>query len=322
MTRYIHKRRDVLSYGASLAASFLAGQRAYAQAFPRSSGGEMRRTIVPPGAADCHLHIFEAGYPVQVGPTISKFVDHATIDDYLKIRLRLGLSRSVLVQPSTYGADNAVLLAALKRLGDSARGVAVIVPGVSETALSDLAAQGIRGIRFNLVQSGTTDIGMVEQLAKTVAPLGWHCSFYVSPDMLVQSAALFKRLPTPIVLEHTASLYSVAPDHPAVATVLGLLDKGNTWIKLTSAIRNGDDREKQAEKFVRAVQLLSKVPDRLVWGSDWPHVGSIGANIPDDAFNFDLLQAAIDGPENLHRILVGNPARLYGFPTMSVSLTP
>lgn len=310
------RRRDMLAGGAGLAVSLVTGARA--DIYPFSSGEEKPRTVAPAGATDCHLHMFDERYPVQVGPSISKFEGNATAADYLKVRARLGLSRNILVQPSTYGTDNSLLLASLVQFGGTARGVAVIDPDVPDKTLSDFSAKGIRGIRINLVQAGATTVEMVDQLAQKVAPLGWHCSFNISPRLIVENAALLQRLPTTIVLEHTARLSSIPLDHPAVTVVRGLLDKGNTWIKLTSAIRQGGDQQ-QVDKFIATARALYSVPDRMVWGSDWPHVGSSGPTIPDDAFNFDLLEAAIGGGENLHRVLTVNPGRLYGFPPLNHS---
>jgi hypothetical protein len=114
-------RRDVFMAGGTLAAA-LAGSGAWAQKYSRSLGDERPTIAVPPGATDCHMHLFAAGYPALTGSTVSKFIEHASLEDYLRVRERLGLSRNVLMQPSTYGDDNALLLASLKRLGDSARG--------------------------------------------------------------------------------------------------------------------------------------------------------------------------------------------------------
>lgn len=259
------------------------------------------------------MHLFAPGYPALSGPTVSKFVAHATLDDYLKIRARLGLSRNVLMQPSTYGADNSLLLNSLKRLGNTARGVVVVLPGISAATLRDYAGRGVCGIRFNLMQTGTTTIDMVEPLAAAVAPLGWHCSFYIAPALLMDHLAMFEKLPTPIVLEHNAALSSTDPNDPAVAVVRGLMDKGKAWVKLTSAIRGGPDREARVANFIQIARMLNAVPERLVWGSDWPHVGADDTSVPDDAFNLDLLGAVTNRPQDLRHILAANPAKLYGF---------
>jgi D-galactarolactone isomerase len=308
-------RRNVLAGGGAFAAA-LAGRGALAQDYPRSLGIERPLIIAPPGATDCHMHLFAHGYPVQTGGKVSKFIEHAALDDYLQIRARLGLSRNVLIQPSTYGADNALLIDSLKRLGNSARGVIVVVPGILQATLQSYADQGVRGIRFNLMQTGTTTIEMIEQLSARVAPLGWHCSFYISPLLLMDNIGLFQRLPAPIVLEHNAALSSIAPDNPAVSAVRGLMDRGNTWVKLTSALGNDAEREMRSENFVRIARMLYAVPDRIVWGSDWPHVGTSDTMVPDDAFNLDLLRAVLERDEDLDRVLTINPATLYGFPNL------
>ena len=160
------------------------------------------------------------------------------VDAYRLFQKRIGTTRNVVVTPSTYGTDNSVTLDAMARLGATARGVAVVDTSVTDAELRRLNDQGVRGIRFNLVQSGATTIDMLEPLSKRVNDLGWHVQIHMLGDAIVENADLLQRLPSPIVFDHLARIPQPAGvDHPAFALVLKLLDHGRTWVKLSGAYR-------------------------------------------------------------------------------------
>jgi predicted TIM-barrel fold metal-dependent hydrolase len=307
-----------LAAGAGLKA--LSSGAAYAQtteAVPYSTGTAKPRLSAPPNSCDCHMHHYGTRYPAIPG-ALRPHPD-ATVADYRLLQKRIGTTRVVVVTPSLYGTDNSASLDAMAAFGPSARGVAVVTTSVEDAELKRLAGLGIRGIRFNLSTPGTTTIEMVEPLSKRVHELGWHLQFHMRPEQIVESEALLARLPSPIVFDHMGRIpRSVGIEHPAYKVMRGLLDKGRTWVKLSGAymdIKAGDTKAgppAYADSVTLAQAFLKTAPERMVWGSDWPHPTE--KDKPDDAALFDLL-AAIAPEEPLRaRILVANPAQLYDFP--------
>ena len=167
----------------------------HAETVPWSAGTEPPKLKAPPNACDCHMHIYDSRFPVA--PTAKLRPGDATVDDYRLLQKRLGTTRNVVVTPSTYGTDNSCTLDAMAKLGASARGVAVVDTSVTDAELKRLNDLGVRGIRFNLVQSGATTIDMLEPLSKRVNDLGWHVQIHMLGDAIVENADLFQRLPTP-----------------------------------------------------------------------------------------------------------------------------
>jgi predicted TIM-barrel fold metal-dependent hydrolase len=280
---------------------------------PWSSGTEPPKLKAPPNACDCHMHNYDSRFPVA--PYAKLRPADATPDDYRLFQKRIGTTRNVVVTPSTYGTDNSCTLDAMAKLGASAHGVAVVDTSVSDAELKRLNESGIRGIRFNLVQSGATTIDMVEPLSKRVNDLGWHVQIHMLGDRIVEVGDLLLRLPSPIVFDHLARIPEPAGvDHPAFAVVRKLIDGGRTWVKLSGAYQDTkvgppgyDDSSKVARAYVKAA------PERLVWGSDWPHPTEKVDAKPDDAILFDLLIDWAPDEAIRNRILVDNPAELYRF---------
>jgi D-galactarolactone isomerase len=283
------------------------------QRVPWSSGSEPPKLKAPPNSCDCHMHIYDSRFPVA--PNAKLRPADATTDDYRLFQKRIGTTRNVAVTPSTYGTDNSCTLDAMAKLGASARGVAVVDTSVSDAELKRLNEAGIRGIRFNLVQSGATTIDMVEPLSKRVNDLGWHVQVHLLGDQIVEVEDLLRRLPSTIVFDHLARIPEPAGvDHPVFAVVRKLIDSGRTWVKLSGAYQDTkvdppgyDDASKVARAYVSAA------PERLVWGSDWPHPTERVDAKPDDAVLFDLLTDWAPDEAIRNRILVENPAELYRF---------
>jgi predicted TIM-barrel fold metal-dependent hydrolase len=238
----------------------------------------------------------------------------ASVADYRLLQKRLGTTRHVIVQPSTYGVDNNNLVYALGQFGPGeARGVAVVNTMVSDRELKDLNGAGVRGIRFNLSPPGSTTFQMVLALAKQVEPLGWHIQVNASGDQIVEAKALWNQVPCPIVFDHIAHVpQPEGVNSPVFALVSELLQKGKAWLKLSGAYLESkvgpptySDTIPVARGFVKAA------PERLVWGSDWPHPTEKVK--PNDAILLDLLAEWVPDAATRNRILVDNPAKLYGF---------
>jgi predicted TIM-barrel fold metal-dependent hydrolase len=314
----IDRRAFIKSAGlAALAAASGISSRASNAKEPRvpfSSGTAAPALKAPANACDCHIHFYDDRFPAAPNATLRP--PNSTIGDYRLLQERLGTTRTVIVTPSTYGTDNRPSLEAAAKLGTSARVVAVVDDTVTDAELERLARLGVRGIRFNLVQKGATSLEMVEPLAQRVHELGWHVQIHMLGDQIVQVEDLLLRLPAPLVFDHLGRIPQPAGiNHPSYRVVLGLVDKGRAWVKVSGAYhdtkvgpRSYADTSAVGNAFVKAA------PERVVWGSDWPHpTVKEQADKPDDAVLFDLLAGWAPDERTLRRVLVDNPAILYGF---------
>jgi len=284
-------------------------QAAVEQAVPNSTGTAPPSTPAPERAADCHIHIYDPRFE----PVVTR-VTNATVGDYRLLQKRLGLSRVVIVQPRNYGTDNAPTLDAIAQLGiDNARGVGVLRPDVTDAALHHLDACGIRGLRFTVGDPATAvvSVDMIEPMAKRIAHLGWHIQLNMPQAQIVANRDLLGRLPTQVVFDHLGHVPST--DHPAWGVIMGLVQQGKAWVKVSGAYMNSEIGPPDYPEATRIAQAYVKAaPERLVWGSDWPHPGP--KIKPDDAGLFDLLTVWAPDETTRHRILVANPEALYGFP--------
>jgi predicted TIM-barrel fold metal-dependent hydrolase len=278
-------------------------------AVPWSSGTELPHTKAPEAAADCHHHIYDSRFPVD--PQAALRPGDATVADYRLLENRIGTSRHVVVQPSTYGVDNRCLLDALRQFGAAtARGIAVVNPDIADAQLKEMDTAGVRGIRFNLSQSGATTLEMVEPLAKRVARLGWHIQVNAPAEQIRSAAEIWNRLLVPVVFDHLAHVPE--PGDSAYAVVSNLLQRGKAWVKLSGAyIDSTVGPPTYADRTAIAKAYVKQAPERLVWGTDWPH--PTARRKPDDALLFDLLAVWVPHEPTRTRILVQNPMQLYGF---------
>ena len=280
---------------------------------PWSSGTERPKLKAPPNACDCHMHIYDSRFPAAHNAKMRP--PDASVEAHHLLQSRIGTARTVVVNPSTYGTDNSCTLDAMAQFGAAARGVVVVDTSVTDSELERLNQLGVRGIRFNLVQSGATTIDMLEPLSRRVNDLGWHVQIHMLGDQIVEAADLLQRLPSPIVFDHMARIPQPAGvDHPAFAVVMKLLDRGRTWVKLSGAYmdtRTGPPTYADVSKVARA--YVNAAPERMVWSSDWPHPTEHADAKPDDAILFDLLSEWAPDEAIRNRILVDNPAALYGF---------
>lgn len=266
---------------------------------------------VPALACDCHHHIYDRRYPAH--PSATLLPDDASVADYRLLQLRLGLQRNVMVQPSTYGVDNRLLVDALQAFGPAARGVAVVDTSVTGAQLQALHKAGVRGIRFNLSFLVGVTTEMMEPLARRIAPLGWHVQVNGTADRLLAVSDTLRRLPCPVVFDHMGQLpQPQGLKHAAFELYAEQLASGRAWFKLSGAYLTSK-RDDLSDVAVVARALIGLAPERMVWGSDWPHPTQKAGQKPDDA---DLLRLLGDWAPTAairHRILVDNPAQLYGY---------
>jgi predicted TIM-barrel fold metal-dependent hydrolase len=283
------------------------------EAVPNSAGRERPTLAAPEHACDCHMHIYDATRFPPSRPA-SRMQSDAAVAEYRRLQRRTGTSRTVVVTPAVYATDNRVTLDAIAQLGD-ARGVAVVTPDVSDAELKALDRGGIRGIRFTQFDPATavTTLDMIEPLSKRVADLGWHVQIHMRGDQIAAAADLWGRLPSTLVFDHLGRLPQPAgTDHPAYAVIRRLIDQGRTWVKVSGAYLDTKVGPPSYADATRVAQgFVAAAPERMVWGSDWPHPTE--KHKPDDAVLFDLLSAWAPDAATRRRILVTNPETLYGF---------
>src|SRR5437660_6798819 len=310
-------RREVLLMSAAAVATLatLGAEPAAAQPVKWSEGTDPPKLKAPANACDCHHHIYDAKYPVDPKATLRP--GDAFVEDYRAFQKRIGTSRNVVAQPPTDGSDNSVTLDAVTAFGPQARAVVVVNDTILEPARRHMHRIGARGIRFNLAQAGATTPEMIEPLSKRVNELGWHIQINASAPTIMEIMPILEKVPSPIVFDHLAHIPE--PDgisHPLFAQVRALIDKGKTWVKLSGAYADtkvGPPTYSDSSAIARA--YVKAAPERLVWGSDWPHPGVRDPEPkPDDAILIDLMLDWAPDEAVRNRILVDNAAKLYDFP--------
>ncbi|WP_343659271.1 amidohydrolase family protein [Ralstonia sp.] len=299
----------------------MAGAGAVAAAVPAlsgaaeelwSSGSNPPTFNLPAGAVDCHMHIYDDRFPGAPGTTLRP--PNASIEQYRKVQARLGVQRNVVVTPSTYGTDNRCTLDALKRFGPNARGVAVVDTSVTDAQLAEMHAAGVRAIRFNLSYPGATTVDMLAPLASRIGALGWHIELVVQGAKLPALEPHLLALPCPLVIDHIAHVPQPGGmQSDAMRTAQRLVDKGNTWITLSGPYvdtKTGAPAYADVEPVAKA--FINMAPERMLWGTDWPHPTE-KTHKPDDAALVDTIAMWIGRADWQQMIFVANPVKLYGF---------
>ena len=301
--RFINRRRFV---EAGMAAAALAATPALARD-PKVS------IQVPDGACDCHHHIYDPRFAYQPNAVLKP--PYATIQDYRALQKKLGTSRNVVVQPSTYGTDNACTLDAIAQSGD-ARGVCVVNASVTDAELKRLHAAGIRGVRIQFGLGNPVGQDEVMPLARRIAGMGWHIQTNMPAEQLVAMEALLLSLPCPVIVDHLGRATDVG--QPQYDTVRKLLQSGHGWVKVSGAYLYGGGTAPDYAGASRAAKgYIAAAPERCVWGSDWPHPDATKTlnpvAMPDDVTLLNLVPSWAPDEKLRHRILVENPEALYGF---------
>lgn len=265
------------------------------------------RFLVPPGAADCHAHVVGAGFVEERSYTPPS----ASAGEYLDVLAAEGMTHGVLVQVSSHGTDNSYLAEVLEDGRGLLRGVALVAPGVSDRVLGRLNDVGVVGVRLNTLGGGGIGIDRLDDYEQMCAELGWHIELIASPASLRANAVRLGKLRVPYVVDHMAHVdVSAGTADPDWRVVLDLVADG-AWIKLTGAYRLSSSPSYD-DTIPYARQLVATAPDRVVWGSDWPHVGFWGP-MPNVGDLLDLLADWVPDKAQRDTILVANPRRLYGF---------
>jgi predicted TIM-barrel fold metal-dependent hydrolase len=284
---------------------------------------------LPEQSADCHMHVLGPFERFPLAADRAYNVPAAALEAHERMKREVGLARTVLVQASGYGYDNRALLDALARLGAQGRAVAVVAPGASAGELEKLHRAGVRGVRLNLVTLASRHPGdraqLVGDYARILAPLGWHLQVFADGATLLALEPVLAEASVPVVIDHMGLPDAAAGlDQPGFQAVLRLLSRRHVWVKLAGAdrITRSSGRLRDAIPFMQALAAVSA--ERLVWGSDWPHIGfHSGRQVQGDAVLphreldagelLDVLIEAVPDPHARRAILAGNPATLYGF---------
>jgi len=272
------------------------------------------RYKVPAGAVDAHCHVFgpEARFPFA--PERKYTPCDASKEQLFALRDFLGFSRNVIVQASCHGTDNAALVDALENSNDKARGVAVIAHKIADGELKAMDKAGVRGIRFNFLPRlvDATPLEVFQADAAKIAPLGWHTVVYFEAPSLARLTPFLKALPTTIVLDHmSVPDVKKGVDHPDFRRYMQLLDENKAiWVKVTCPERlsAGDAPWDDVVPFGRA--LVERFPDRVLWGTDWPHP-NMTKHAPDDGLLVDMIPKIAPTAALQKALLVDNPMRLY-----------
>jgi predicted TIM-barrel fold metal-dependent hydrolase/predicted NBD/HSP70 family sugar kinase len=291
---------------------------------PRSEVG----FAVPAGACDCHVHVFGAAAEFPFAAARGYTPPPATAAELAVLLDALHLSRVVIVQPSVYGSDNSCTLDGMRRLGERARGVAVIDAATTDAALDEMHRAGVRGVRVNLETAGETDPDAARRnlaaAVARVAALGWHVQVYTRPSVIARLSEDVARLPVPIVFDHFGGAQAKdGINQSGFPELLALVAAGHAYVKLSAAYRSSDEAPAYDDVAPLARALIAANPDRVLWGSDWPHPH---AALPgkaleevtpsydiDDALALNQLPSWTRNAAIRRKILVDNPARLYGF---------
>ena len=280
------------------------------------------RFTLPDGAVDAHCHVFGPSAEFPFAPERNYTPCDASKDQLFALRDHLGFSRNVIVQATCHGADNRAMVDALRASDGRARGVATVRPGISEAELADLHEAGVRGVRFNYVKR-LVDTPSPEDLRDVVAritPFGWHVVIYFEAPDLPELRDFFTSIPLPLVVDHMGRPdVAASPDGPGFTGFLDFMrDKPDVWCKVTCPerlSRTGPpalDGERAAYQDVVpfARRVVEEFPDRVLWGTDWPHP-NLTDHMPDDGLLVDGIPHIAPTPELQRALLVDNPMRLY-----------
>ncbi|MBC7779614.1 MAG: amidohydrolase family protein [Proteobacteria bacterium] len=274
---------------------------------------------LPPGTTDCHCHVFEdpARYPLIENRTYTP--NGATLDDYVAMCEALGIERTVQVNASVYGNDNSTTIDVIAKLGqDRARGVAGLAADATDAQIGRLHDAGFRGVRLSTRVKGYGGLERLESMAARVKPFGWHLQVHFGASAEVaEHADRLRSIDAPIVFDHFARVGAgEGPNsESARALIRQLVERDDRWVKFSSFYKlSGDGPPAFADLAPLARAIVDARPDRVVWGSNWPHPNMFApARVPNDGMLFDALAGWLPDPGIRQRVLVDNPARLYGF---------
>jgi predicted TIM-barrel fold metal-dependent hydrolase len=279
---------------------------------------------VPNNACDCHTHIIPDPQKFPFSPSRVYTPQQASPQEMATLHKALHIKRVVIVTPSVYGTDNSATLYGMKTRGPTARGIAVIDEKTPEKDLDILENSGIRGIRLNLATGGQTDpAAALKRLAAAIAQIkarNWHLQIYTSAATIPAIKDQIFASPMPVVFDHFGGIQTaLGPDQPGFADLIDLLRSGHAYVKISGAYRASTQAPDYLDVAPYAKGFIVANPDRVLWGTDWPHPNTtpstkVSPALPiDDGRLFNQLALWAPDPEARQKILTENPTRLYGF---------
>ncbi len=286
------------------------------------TGPSKPQFVLPAGAVDAHCHVFGPGAVFPYAPERKYTPCDASKEQLFALRDHLGFDKNVIVQATCHGADNRALVDALKASGGRARGVATVRQDVSDADLQDMHAAGVRGTRFNFVKrlADFTPRDVLLNIANRIAPLGWHVVVYFEAQDLPELYEFFTALPTTVVVDHMGRPNVSKPvDGPEFELFVKMMrEHPNIWSKVSCPERLsesgppalGGEQNAYRDVVPFAKRLVDSFPDRVLWGTDWPHP-NLKNHMPDDGLLVDFIPQIATTPELQKKLLVGNPTRLY-----------
>jgi len=268
----------------------------------------------PPGAVDAHCHVFGPAADFPYAPERKYTPCDAPKESLFALRDYLGFSRNVIVQATCHGRDNSALVDALQSAGERARGVAAVGPDVSQTELDALHAAGVRGVRFNFVKRlvDATPREVLLRIADRIAAMGWHIVVYFEASDLADLVPFLRTLPTIVVVDHMGRPdVAKGVDHPDFQRFVSLLaDHANIWTKVSCPERLSLSGPDYTDVIPFARTLVQRFPDRVLWGTDWPHP-NMKSHMPDDGVLVDVIPRIAPDAAAQQALLVDNPVCLY-----------
>jgi predicted TIM-barrel fold metal-dependent hydrolase len=268
----------------------------------------------PPLACDAHCHVFGPGAKFPYDPKAAYVPPDSPVEGLQKLHSILGFQRAVIVHASCHGADMRATLDAIARSKGAYRGTCITDSSVSDKDFDRMHAGGIRGVRFNFVKhlGGRPDMGFFRETIQRVKPLGWHLILHLDAQDLVEFKDLFRTLPLPMVIDHMGRVVAKdGLDQAPFKVLLETMKNDNCWVKICGAERVSSKGPPFDDAVPFAQALIAAAPDRILWGTDWPHPNVKW--MPNDGDLVDLFPRMAPDAALQKKILVDNPARLYGF---------
>ena len=263
---------------------------------------------------DCHHHIYN---PIEFPyPDKSTTQPAATAEDYLYLKEKLGIKRNVIVQPSCYGTDNACTLDALQNLGQNNTRAIVVID--DDTPIADIRYMnsiGVRGVRFNIAPGHESHVESIKAQARLIADFGWSMHFWMSADYTYEIRNVLQELPCQIVFDHRGHLPAEeGTAHPAFDFICEMMVKEKAWVKISGPYLDSNSPD-YTDTYEIGKKYVTISPNRVVWGTDWPHPVCYINNepMPDDFKLLNDIRQEINSINDLHKILVENPKKLFGF---------
>jgi 2-pyrone-4,6-dicarboxylate lactonase len=270
--------------------------------------------VLPAGACDAHCHVFGPAAKFPYAPDRAYTPPDAPVEQLRRLHAHLGISRAVIVHASCHGTDMRVTLDAIASSNGNYRGVAMVGADVTDSELERLHAGGIRGVRFNFVShlGGAPDLALFDSMLGRVGDLGWHIVLHLDAEDIITYADRIKRIRVPFVIDHMGRVKAERGlEQKPFRMLLDLMRNELAWVKVSGAERVSSGGKPFRDALPFAAALIEAAPDRVLWGTDWPHPNV--AEMPDDGELVDLFFDFTKDAACQHKLLVDNPARLYGF---------